>query len=350
MRFSLTLPQWKELRAILIVWFIIVGSGVATVVFLNLNASRIINHIEYVEASRFARTQVLYEEAKKYAEKALQEAARLNKNEQQRKPLPQDDPNFKRAVELFGKAFALDPRDPYSREMRQYYEILAHLYAAVGADLWAMKMGARGFLCAEDYKDAEIYAGSVTARDPKDYEAWMLQADAQIRAARLDDAEATILKMESAGAPPALVHELRGLVAEKRGLTQKAIAEYLLALEKVPENIDIRKRLATLLEGSKRLEEARKVLADGLALGGDRDPNYLHRLANLELKLGNPGQAVAYLERAVRMEPSSGDLYFDLAQAYQQIGKSARAYDALQEALKRNPALQAQLLSKKKDQ
>ncbi len=335
---------WKELRALLLIWGFLVGTGVATVIVLNLTGSRLINHIEYVEASRFARAQVLYMEAMRHAERLLQKAAELNRDVSTRKTLSPDDPDFKKAVELFGKAFALDPRDPYSRPLRPYYEILAHCYTAVGMDNWARKMGARAFLAEGNNRDASIYAGSVAADDPTDFEAWMLQADAQIRAGELENAEATLLKMEAAGAPPALVHELRGMIAEKRGQVAKAVAEYTLAIEKAPENIDLRKRLAGLLVGEKRREDALKVLREGLAYGGERDPNYLHRLGSLELVVGNAQDAVRYLERAARMEPSSGDIYFSLAQAYQALGKKARAYDALQEAIRRKPRLADQVL------
>lgn len=337
--------EWKDIRAVLLIWAVIFGVGVSAVVLLNLNASRLINHIEYVEASRFARTQVLYDEAVKYAERVLAKAAAANREATTQKTLSPDDPDFRRAVELFGKAFALDPRDPYSRPLRQYYELLAHCYTAVGMETWAIKMGARAFLCEGDFRNAIIYAGSVTAREPTDYEAWMLQVDAQLRDKKYEEAEATLLKMEAAGAPAELVHELRGDVAEKTGRTDRAIQEYLLALEKNPANIDLRKRLHSLFMATKRQEDALKVLREGLSYGGELDPNYLHRLADLELNQGNAQNAVRYLEKAIRMEPSSADLYFSLAQAYQKLGKEARAFDALQEALRRKPELRNQVLA-----
>ncbi len=336
---------WKELRAVLLIWACLFAAGVTAVILLNLNASRLINHIEYVEASRFSRAQVLYDEAMKYAQRLLEKAGQANREAEARRLLPASDQDFRRAVDLFGKAFALDPRDPYSRPLRKYYEILAHCYTAVGMDNWATKMGARAFLCEGNFRDAIIYAGSVTARDPNDYEAWMLQADAQIRAQLYVDADATLQKMEAAGAPAELVHELRGELAEKTGNLKKAIQEYTLALEKNPANLDLRKRLQTALLAAKQQDEALKVLREGLAHGGDRDPNFLHRLAMMELERGNPAVAVTHLEKAVRMEPSSGDLYFALAQAYQKVGKEARAFDALQEALRRKPELRNQLLA-----
>lgn len=339
----------RELRVVLLLWAAIFTTGITAVVLLNLNASRLINHIEYVEASRFARTQVLYDEAIKYAQRLLEKAANANREAQIQQKISSNDPDFKRAVELFGKAFELDPRDPYAGPLRQYYEILAHCYSAVGMETWAMKMGARAFLCAGDYRNASIYAGAVAARDPKDFEAWMLQADAQLRAQNYDDAEATLLKMEAAGAPPELVHELRGELAERRGQVTKAIQEYTLALERNPANLDLRKRLQTLLVAAKRRDEALKVLREGLAHGADRDPNFLHRLADLELSIGDPQAAVRYLEKAVRMESSSGDLYFSLAQAYQKVGKEARAFDALQEALRRKPELRNQVLAPRQE-
>ncbi|MGB9692033.1 MAG: tetratricopeptide repeat protein [Candidatus Sumerlaeaceae bacterium] len=337
--------SWKEVRAVLLIWACIFAAGIGAVILLNLNASRLINHIEYVEASRFARAQVLYDEAMKYAQRVLEKAGEANRQAEARRTLPPDDPDFKRAVELFGKAFALDPRDPYAAALRKYYEILAHCYTAVGMDTWATKMGARALLCDGNNRDAIIYAGSVAARDPSDYEAWMLQVDAQMRAHLYVDAEATLLKMEAAGAPPQLVHELRAELAEKTGNLKKAIQEYQLAVEKNPSNLELRKKLQLVLIAAKRRDEALKILRDGLAYGGDRDPNFLHRLATLELERGDPHRAVTYLEKAVRMEPASGDLYFTLAQAYQKVGKEARAFDALQEALRRKPELRNQLLA-----
>jgi len=337
--------EWKDLRAVLALWAVIFVVGVAAVVILNLTSSRLINHIEYVEASRFARTQVLYAEATKHAERLLKKAQDANSTTETRQRLRITDPDFKDAVDLFAKAFALDPRDPYSPQLRQYYEILGHCYAAVGMDAWAAKMAARACLCEGNFTDATIYAGMVTAQDPTDYEAWMLQADSQMRAGKYEDADATILKMEAAGAPASLVHELRGQLAEKQGNLKKALGEYALAIEKNPTNIDLRKRLQTVLVALGRAEDALDLMREGTAYGGDRDPNYLHRLGMLELQVGKAESAVRYLERAARMEQSSGDIYLTLAQAYQKLGKKARAYDALQEAIRRKPELADKVLT-----
>ncbi|AXA35316.1 MAG: tetratricopeptide repeat protein [Candidatus Sumerlaea chitinivorans] len=336
--------DWQHLRAVILLWAFLFGFAVVALVIFNANASRLVNHIEYVRAGRYPRALVLYEEAFKYAEKALQKIG--GKSDGKTAKLSADDPDVKRAIELFGKAFELDPRDPYAPEMRKYYEVLAHLYAAIGNENMVAKLGARGFICERNFRDAEIYAESVTTRDPQDYEGWLLLADAQLRANKLSEAEMTIRRMESAGAPAAVVHELRGQLFEAKKEMRKAIAEYRLSLEKQPSNLELRKRLQWLLQGDGRLDEALTVLEEGLRYGGDLDPNLLHRMGLLCLAKGDNTRAAKLLEQAARLEPRSGDIWFNLAQAYQRLGKDARANDALQEALRLKPELRQAVLGK----
>lgn len=334
----------RELKAVMALWAVVLGAALAALVALNMNASRLINHLEYVKAGRFARTLALYEEGKKYAEAVTAKGDQLNKNSEKRVLVPASDPDYRRAVELYGRAFALDPRDPYSPDMRKYYEILGQVYGAVGADREVAKMGARGFLCARDYPNAEAYAGTVVARDPKDFEGWMLLADSQLRNQNLAGIDLTISRMETAGAPSDFVHELRGLVAETRGDSKTAVTEYRAALSQKPDNIDLRKRLSALFSRERRIDDAIKVLEEGVDKGGSLDGNYMHLLGLAFLERGKAQEAANALETATAVEARSGDLFFNLAQAYQRLGKDGKANEALQQALRLKPELRNKVL------
>lgn len=64
----------------------------------------------------------------------------------------------------------------------------------------------------------------------------------------------------------------RAKAAEEKGRTVTAIERYEWTLKEEPDNVEARTRLAELLSRTGRIERARKVLDDGLALVDSRNP------------------------------------------------------------------------------
>ncbi|HEY8514796.1 MAG TPA: tetratricopeptide repeat protein [Candidatus Binatia bacterium] len=95
-------------------------------------------------------------------------------------------------------------------------------------------------------------------------------------------------------------------------------------------------RASVLAAERGRLDEARKAGEEALALRPD-DPVLLRRLAEIASRQGDDRAAVAYLERAARVEPSDDVLRAEVYAA-QRAGETARAAELLRDVVTREPA------------
>ena len=335
-------PGRSEWKSVLILWAVLLAAAIGALAALNANATRIINHIEYVKARRFVRAEALFLEAEKRANALIRRAGAENTTATVRQVLPKTDPDFVAAVDLYERAFALTPVDKYAPEMRHHYERMGRMYECVGADRDEVRAYARAFVAAGtpgDLKNAESYASTLTTRDPKDAESWRLLAEIRLRDGRVPEAEAAVLRFEAAGGPAPEVHLLRGRIAQARGATADATREFEAALAKQPANLLVRKTLAEIYEVDGKPEEALRVYRDGLAHGGAEDGNFMDRYGSLLLKTGEAKKAVDALEDAADLEPNSDSIQWSLAKAYLQAGMSARSRVAMQRATTLNPSL-----------
>jgi tetratricopeptide (TPR) repeat protein len=332
-------PNRGEWRQVLLLWAVLLAAAVAALLALNANATRIINHIEYVKARRFVRAQALFLEAEKRANSVIRRAGAENTTATQRQVLPKDDPDFLAAVGLYDRAFALTPQDVYSRDMRPHHERIGRMYECVGADREQVRAYARAFLSDQDFGNAESYASTLTTRDPKDAESWRLLAEVRLRDGRIPDAEAAVLRLEAAGGEAPEIHKLRGRIAQRKGLTTDAVREFEAALAKRPSDIEVRKILADIYATGGRQADATRVYEQGLAHGGTEDGNYMDRYGSLLLKSGDAAKAVKAFEAAAELEPNSDSVQWSLARAYLKAGMAARSRAAMQRATTLNPKL-----------
>jgi Flp pilus assembly protein TadD len=336
----------RELRFVLVLWSLLLATALVCLWLLNANAVRLINHIEYVKASRYKKAQALYAEADKYTRKALETAAALNAKSAAKVLLPATDPNYRKALDAFQRALSLDPRPASARELRTSYEKIANLYEAVGADADRMRLLTRAFLCDANYKDAETYARALAARSPKDSQPWRLLAETYIMSDQLTLVDPVISRLETLNASAWEVHELRGDLAFRRGNNKEAATEYAAAVEAAPKRLELRKRLMECLNLLGRTDEAASAMAGGVPHGGDEDGNYMHLYGQLLIKCGKPRDAVQALLTAAQLEKGSGSIQWDLARAYQRAGREADANKALNTALKLDPELRKQVFEK----
>lgn len=324
----------REIVSVLLIWAVLLAAALAALFLFHRSSVRLINHIEYVKAGRFIRMLALYEEAKKHADAALTKAgdapgARISA----------EDASYRKAVELYNRAFELDPRGTLTADHTLYYQILMRLHEAAGREAETLQAMVRDALTRRDFAAAGDYVARLRELAPSDAETWCLAVEVPLRAGRLEEATSATVRLEDVGGRSAALHELRGRIARAKGKPAVAAQEYTEAVKLLPQKIDLRKELAALLTNAGRREEALRVLEEGRPLGGELDGNYMHLLGMALLGAGRTQEAVEALETAATLEMHSADVHLALARAHHRAGNLARSDRALQRAYALNPEL-----------
>ena len=120
------------------------------------------------------------------------------------------------------------------------------------------------------------------------------------------------------------MHELTGDLEAAKANDGKAIEEYRTAVAMKPSVPNLHYSLGHLLWKDLKTDEARKELNAELALNA-RHAGALHDLGNTYLLQHQPEQALAYLRRAVEVEPGDPDIHRDLGTAYADLHDYAKA-------------------------
>jgi tetratricopeptide (TPR) repeat protein len=137
------------------------------------------------------------------------------------------------------------------------------------------------------------------------------------------------------------------IVYGQLGKTDQAVAAGRTAIRRSPDNLSGYQNLFVTYLQNKQPQEALKVL-DEAARQSDTDADFLVGLSELYLTYINqaPSQkdktsakAVAVLDRADRLNPSSASLRLKLAEAYNSIGHTEKAASLYLELLKKLPDL-----------
>ncbi len=133
-------------------------------------------------------------------------------------------------------------------------------------------------------------------------------------------------------------HYLRGLVARQLKRDQDARTSFTAALERDKVYLPIRYRLADTLTDLGDSAGARKVLEDAAREypGKAATEAMLGRLALREKRYAD---AVAALDRALKLEPGANELYVHLAAAYDGLGNASAAGEASAKAGKVVPGI-----------
>ena len=335
----------REVRQVFILWlFLLTVAGIALWA-LNANAVHIIDNIAYVKAGRYSRSQVLFREAEKRATLAMKKSEELNRAAD-RKILSTSDADYAAATQLYTRAFAMYPGDPYGPDMRPHYERLSSLYEAGGEERKAVRTSALAFLAAGDTTNADSYASTLIIRDPSDASTWKVLAEIRLRGGKLNEAQNAISRYENTEGEVAVIHELRSGLARLKGETEPAIREMEASLNAKPDNITGRKILAEMLTTANRPADAVKILKEGQASGGAEDGNYMHRLGEALLAMDQNEEAAQALSEAAKLEPNSASVQWSLARALLRLGQMARHDEALQRALSLDKSLRNRIMEK----
>lgn len=137
-----------------------------------------------------------------------------------------------------------------------------------------------------------------------------------------------------------VLNELAG-VYDTWGKSEKAEKAYLEALKLAPGSHLIKNNLSYFYSvKEKNLAEALKLIKEAVATlraeSGESNGAYLDTLGWVLFKLERKQEALKYLERAVRLEPSS-EIYDHLGDVYMSLGRKEEAKKAWEEALQLNP-------------
>ncbi len=150
-------------------------------------------------------------------------------------------------------------------------------------------------------------------------------------------AEAALAKLYQIDPDSALVHRASAENLAGSGQPEKAIAEYQLALSKQPGNPDLLESLAEQDQKISRFDDASKAYEQELAL----NPNSaiaLYNLGKIDVEHGEPQAGVVLLRKAVvtHARPAPTDFYLGLGLA--ELGQNEEAAHWLEQALASQPS------------
>lgn len=272
--------------------------------------------------------------------------------------------HFSRAAEFFEVGVELDPRFPqlqYSLGVayfnaQQYDKAVPALSRALADEPSADT--ARMLALASFQVDDYTRAAEILSKDPK------LPADpalqytygvALVRSGRADAAERIFSRVLTQNPDVPELNVVLGQAHAAQGDYDAAIASFKRALAIKPDVADANAALGTIFLRQGNLDaaaaalraelaahpddvRARNTLATALDLQGNRDdalkelrtilarrPNYAdarYLLGKVLLAGGAAAEAADHLERAAQLAPADPNIHYQLAQAYQRLGKS----------------------------
>lgn len=131
-----------------------------------------------------------------------------------------------------------------------------------------------------------------------------------------------------------------GIVLQKKGQQDEAIAHFQKALELDPNKFETQNNLGYSLSMSGRLREAFLYLERALEI----NPNYAaahYNLGNALLRSGRRAEAIDQLQQALELDPSYVPAFSDLGSAFLQTGQVDKSLEHLERALQIDPDYKA---------
>jgi len=258
--------------------------------------------------------------------------------------------DYKRAVDDFNKAIELNPAeaDCYGQraicyaEMGQYEKAAADANLAIRRDsksMHAYEARGRVHLNVKDLDSAIADLSSAIelgSRQSHFFRALAFYAKGDLGSA-LTDLDQVIDVLP----PEAAVFALRGNVLESQGDKEIAIADFSKAIELEPHNPDHYASRARLLRETHESRRAIDDFSEAIRLAPHAAASVLHEWHKsrgfLSAWEGNPDQAVADGDAAIRLAPRDGWGYMIRGMGYRRKGRFDRAITDLSQALKLFP-------------
>jgi len=263
------------------------------------------------------------------------------------------DPKTPGLEAKFGKAYF---------QSRQFSQAVQHLNAAIEEnpnDLEATQLLALSYYGSGHFAQAIPLLERVGDRLPKDNaDAPYLLGVCYVMTQRWDEARKTFAKMFSVTPDSAMAHLMLGKILVRQKMEDRAVPEVETALQldsRLPMahfllgEIDLYQgnKEAAVAEFQKELainptvwlvywrlgdayvrlqnyEQAEKVLKEAIWLNESSSGAYI-LLGQIQLKKGDAGLAVGFLERALKLDPQNYYVHYFLAKAYQNLGRDTEA-------------------------
>lgn len=138
------------------------------------------------------------------------------------------------ATEMFRAAVKADPRQP-------------NAHFALGYLLWTQK----------SYPEAAQEFNAELANDPKHVQSLVYLADSDIQMNKMDEATPLLQSVVKLDPGVPLAHVDLGIVAAEAGRNEEALREFLIAENKIPNDVNVHWRLARLYRTMGRKDEAK---------------------------------------------------------------------------------------------
>ncbi len=172
--------------------------------------------------------------------------------------------------------------------------------------------------------DALASVESAGAAERLDASWLQMLSEVYYRLERFDDALRMLNLLEKRSPDDPRLDLNRGQVYAIQNQFDQAQDSFRKSIAKHPENALAHFELGKLLYQSNDLAAAKKALLEAVRLEKN-NPQYLQRLGAVCLALREVEEAVAHLERAAALDPSSPQINYSLGQAWQRKGERQKA-------------------------
>jgi tetratricopeptide (TPR) repeat protein len=217
----------------------------------------------------------------------------------------------------------------------------------IAAGTWNIDIDAAGFvgrkistkLAAEGDRvpPVEVKLERAASGPPPEVLAAASKGDEAFKAGRYAEARAEYEKLLALRPDLAkTLHEQIARCYSQEGNVDKELEHLQVLLDADPQNQSLRLLMAQEALKGGQVERGRELLK-GVDDTTVRDPNVAFNIAALFLNQGKPEEAIAYLSRAIALDPTYLDGYFQRGLAYLQLGRTAEARADLQKVIELGP-------------
>ncbi len=335
-------PLLSDLKRIIPVWLVLVAGTLGVLWLMNTSGARPLVHLAYTSPSAWDLAQVYREDGTNGWRRCL-ELLNQRRGSQVR---------LDSAVGILkGNAVLEKARQDLlrSREFMDTFEdvpgMLADLalwegnvglsYAwrgdhAAFSNRWEQALAAYDIAYATGEKTAQVKEGRL---------------ESLVRLGRWDEATSFTLRLNSEGFESCRYYRQVAEICRKKGDARGEEAALRKALEFSPYDLRAMTDLATLLMRQKRTEEAYNLCAK--ATSHYRGSAGLwHQQAMLAKELNRPEEAIRCYKLALKLQPNTFVLHYELAQYYLKLGRTHEAQPPLTRAFELNPSFFAQKTDK----
>ena len=253
------------------------------------------------------------------------------------------------AVRQFTKAIKLDPKS------FRGYAALAHHYvendqaskalavlrnAEKHVPMTARVRRLRGESALQRNRVEEAYKEfeKAIALDPNDGDAHFGLAKVYRRTLQLEKAEEQLQKVRTLDPLRIGVDVERGLISEARGDLEGAAKRYRAALDKTPENLDLRSKLGAVLVKTGQPDKGKKYL-DKVLREQPYNAEAIHYLGRVALGRGKLILARQQFNKAVRLEPQNASYQMYMGWTALEANELGKASRLLNKAIQKDPLL-----------